>query len=260
LIETPNPIRRRTTAVSNRFFLDEPVTADRATLAGSEAHHLLHVLRARVGDEVVLIDGSGQEFLARIDRLGRSQIELAIISATAVDRELGFELAVGVAWPKAERQRWLIEKLVELGATRVIPLRTERSVVHPDQASHGKHFRAVMEACKQCGRNRPMEIGPLTPWPEFARMAGPAAVKWLADPSGTPLTLRRQKADGCHVAIGPEGGWTAAELEQGREAGWHIVSLGSRILRIETAAVAIVALLAYGDPVSDSSVPHIDLQ
>ena len=79
--------------MSNRFFVDEPVTADRATLAGSEAHHLLHVLRARVGDEVVLIDGSGQEFLARVDRLGRSQVALAILSAATVDRELGFELA-----------------------------------------------------------------------------------------------------------------------------------------------------------------------
>lgn len=244
--------------MSTRFFVDEPISADRATLVGSEAHHLLHVLRAQVGDEVVLIDGTGHEFAARIERLGRSQIELAILSTAKVDRELGFDLVVGVAWPKAERQRWLVEKLVELGVTRVVPLRTERSVVHPDRASHGKHLRTVVEASKQCGRNRLMQIDPLTPWPEFASQSGSATIKWLADPSGESLGSSRQSAGSCQLAIGPEGGWTAAELEQGRAAGWHVVSLGERILRIETAAVALAALWAFQGPVSGKSTPHID--
>lgn len=244
--------------MSARFFVDEPIAADRATLTGSEAHHLLHVMRAQMGDEVVLIDGTGREFAARIERLGRSQVEMAILSVATVDRELGFELQVAVAWPKAERQRWLVEKLVELGVMRVVPLRTERSVVHPDQASQSKHLRTVIEACKQCGRNRLMEIGPLTPWPEFARSSPCASVKWMADPSGTPLAGSGQKASVCQVAIGPEGGWTATELEVGRTAGWHVISLGSRILRLETAAVALAAVLALGGLTSDETAAHTD--
>ena len=244
LVENIAPPCGRIITVSTRFFVDEPVTADHATLVGSEAHHLLHVLRAQVGDEVVLIDGTGTEFVARIDRLGRSQVELAVLSAEVIDRELGFDLVMGVAWPKAERQRWLVEKLVELGVTRVVPLRTQRSVVHPDRAGHDKQLRTVIEASKQCGRNRLMHIGPLTPWPEFASGSGVVTNKWLADPSGEPLASNRQQAGNCHVAIGPEGGWTAAELELGRAAGWQVVSLGKRILRIETAAMAVAALLA----------------
>lgn len=251
LIENSVPPLGRITIVSTRFFVDEPVTADRATLVGGEAHHLLHVLRAKMGDEVVLLDGTGKEYVARIDRLGRSQVELIILSAATVDRELGFELVVGVAWPKAERQRWLVEKLAELGVTRVVPLRTERSVVHPDRASHSKHLRTVIEASKQCGRNRLMQIDPLTAWPDFARTSGPASIRWLADPSGDTLALNRQSAESCHVAIGPEGGWTAEELELGRAAGWQVVSVGSRILRIETAAVALAAWWAFRGPVSD---------
>lgn len=237
--------------MSTRFFVDEPITADRATLVDSEAHHLLHVLRAKVGEEVVLIDGTGKEYVARIDRLGRSQVELAILSAANVDRELDFDLIVGVAWPKAERQRWLVEKLVELGVTRVVPLRTERSVVHPDRASHSKHLRTVIEASKQCGRNRLMQIDPLTAWPDFARTSGPASIRWLADPSGESKAISHQPAESCQLAIGPEGGWTAAELELGRAAGWQAVSLGKRILRIETAAVALAALWAFRGPVSN---------
>ena len=102
-----------------------------------------------------------------------------------VDRELPREIVVGVALPKADRQRWLIEKLVELGVARVVPLQTQRSVVHPDQRSLAKLHRTVVEASKQCGRNRLMEVAPLAPLADYLQTVPAAALKWIADPSGT---------------------------------------------------------------------------
>jgi 16S rRNA (uracil1498-N3)-methyltransferase len=232
--------------MGQRFFVDEPVTSDRAVVSGAEAHHLLHVMRADIGDEVILIDGSGREFTARVDRLARSQVECVIVATRIVDRELSREVVVGVALPKADRQRWLIEKLVELGVTRVVPLHTQRSVVHPDQRSLAKLQRTVVEASKQCGRNRLMEVAQLTPLTDYIRVAAPAAMKWIADPTGTLPRSAPAAAPGYYLAIGPEGGWTEDELALARAADWQSVALGSRILRIETACLVLAALVAHG--------------
>jgi 16S rRNA (uracil1498-N3)-methyltransferase len=231
--------------MGQRFFVDQPVTSDRAVLSGAEAHHLLHVMRASIGDEVILIDGSGREFTARVERLARSQVEFVVIESRIVDRELSREIVVGVALPKADRQRWLIEKLVELGVARVVPLQTQHSVVHPDERSLAKLHRTVVEASKQCGRNRLMDVAQLAPLADYIQAASPAALKWIADPTGTPPRWATATASSCCLAIGPEGGWTEDELTLARAAGWHVVALGSRILRIETACIVLAALVAH---------------
>lgn len=232
--------------MSHRFFVDTPIDADRARLTGAEAHHLLHVMRAKLGDEVMLFDGSGREFAARVDRLGRADVQLAVISARAVSREAAGKMVIGVALPKGDRQRWLIEKLTELGVSQVVPLRTERSQVHPDERARRKLRRFVIEASKQCRRNRLMEIGPTAPFSAFLETAPRHALRWLADPSGHPTAATPPPHEGTCVAIGPEGGFVADELRAAREAGWHIVSLGPRILRIETAGI-VLATLASSD-------------
>src|SRR5262245_11086107 len=96
--------------MADRYFVDSPITADHVSLEGSEAHHLLHVMRAKLGAEVVLFDGSGAQFHARVEKLSRSSVDLAVLSRTVVDRELPFVLTVGVALPKGDRQKWLVEK------------------------------------------------------------------------------------------------------------------------------------------------------
>jgi 16S rRNA (uracil1498-N3)-methyltransferase len=239
--------------MGQRFFIDEPVTSERAVLSGAEAHHLLHVMRAGVGDEVILIDGSGREFTARVERLARSQVEFVIVASRTVDRELPQEIVVGVALPKADRQRWLIEKLVELGVARVVPLQTHRSVVHPDQRSLAKLHRTVVEASKQCGRNRLMEVAPLAPLTDYLQAAPATALKWIADPSGAPPRSAPAATPRSFLAVGPEGGWTDDELSRARAAGWHVVALGSRILRIETACLVLTALVVHGDGDGDES-------
>lgn len=232
--------------MSNRFYVDTTISSDQVTLAGAQAHHLLHVMRATAGDEVVLFDGSGTEYRTRVVRIGRSAVELTVIDSAHVDRESPCAITVGVALPKGDRQRWLVEKLVELGVLRLVPLRTQRSVVHPDSRAMGKLQRAVIEASKQCGRNRLMGIEPLQTLQDYISSGSSEVSRWLADPSGERVPRDLSDSAVACIAIGPEGGFADEELEMARSAGWRIVNLGRRILRIETAALVMATLAGPG--------------
>ncbi len=215
-------------------------------LDGSEAHHLLHVMRASVGDEVTLFDGSGVEFRATVETLRRADAELRVIERCEVDRELPFTLEVGVALPKGDRQKWLVEKLTELGVTTLVPLITERSVALPNDNALERLQRAVIEAAKQCGRNRLMNIAKPQAWAEW--ISQPAIDRRLvAHPSGLPLSdIDLRDTLPTRIAIGPEGGLGDAEVAAATSAGWQCVSLGQRILRVETAAIALTAVAVVG--------------
>src|SRR3954466_314658 len=153
--------------MSERFYSPHPITAGCMMLDGPEAHHLLHVMRAAVGDEVTLFDGSGAEFRATVQTLRRTDAELRIIERREIDRELPFELVVGVALPKGDRQKWLIEKLTELGVTTLVPLTPERCAPHPAAAAFDRLRRSIIEAAKQCGRNRLMNITEPQAWTDW---------------------------------------------------------------------------------------------
>jgi 16S rRNA (uracil1498-N3)-methyltransferase len=230
--------------MSDRFYSATPITGERVTLDGPEAHHLLHVLRAEVGRRVTLWDGSGTEFVAEVTACRRQAAELRILEKRTVDRELPFSLAVGVALPKGERQKWLVEKLTELGVTTLVPLATERGVAQPTGGAQDRLGRWVIEASKQCGRNRLMQIQTPLTWQEWIVTDDDAAEarRLLAHPGGRPLVeLDLAAARPTRLAIGPEGGLTDGEAAAAIAAGWHAVDLGPRILRVETAAVALAA-------------------
>jgi 16S rRNA (uracil1498-N3)-methyltransferase len=228
--------------MSERFFIEPAVSGDRALLTGSEVHHLAGVMRAQVGDEITLFDGSGAEFIGRIDKLKKDRCELAILRRLLISREPAVAVIAGVALPKGERQKWLVEKLTELGVTQLVPLLTTRGIVQPGEGAAAKLRRTVIEASKQCGRNQLLEISaplPATDW--FAQVPS-MELRLLADPSGEPLTARKEPCPPrVHFAVGPEGGFTAAEVTAAQEAGWRTASLGKSILRIETAAIAFAA-------------------
>ena len=227
----------------HRFFVESPIASNRATLAGSEAHHVQHVMRMHVGDELLLFDGGGSEFRGRIESMGRQQVEVTVLQRHEHNVELAAELTVGAALPKADRQRWLVEKLTELGTTRFVPLRTRRSVVHPDDKSLNKLRRAVIEASKQCGRNRLLHVTPLTSLDAFLATAPDDAQKWFGHAQGSAANTDRSDQP-LYVAVGPEGGLADEEIGAARQQGWRAVSLGPRILRIETACLALATLAA----------------
>jgi 16S rRNA (uracil1498-N3)-methyltransferase len=205
-------------------------------------------MRAKPGANVTLFDGSGVEFQARVETVGRSEVELAILSRQEVDREPRTRIMLGVALPKGDRQRWLVEKCTELGVAQVTPLDTARSVADAGDKSLERLRRSVVEASKQCGRTRLMEIAAASPWSEFitSRKDG---LRLVAHPGGGSIAeiVRQSLAETSqtvHIGIGPEGGLTDDELRLAVEHGWTPVDLGRRILRIETAAVALAALVA----------------
>jgi 16S rRNA (uracil1498-N3)-methyltransferase len=232
--------------MTHRYFVDNPIAGENATLTGPEAHHLLHVMRAKPGDEVILFDGSGDEFPARVESLRRSEVDLAVLGRHTVDRELPCPLILGVTLPKGDRQRWLVEKAVELGVTRLIPLETTRSVAQPNAKAVERLRRAVIEASKQCGRNRLMEIALPLGWSDFLTATAGDSVRLVAHPTSE---LRRPRLSvpptgPITLAVGPEGGLTDEEVGQAADRGWQLVTLGPRIQRIETAALALAALVA----------------
>ena len=236
--------------MSERFFVDAAITTERATLRGAEAHHLLHVMRAKIGDEVQLFDGSGSQFTARVEQLGRSQVELVVLNREEVDRESKVALTLAVALPKGDRQRWLVEKAVELGVTRILPLSTKRSVAETSAASLDRLRRNVIEASKQCGRNRLLEITEPQYWQQAIESFATNTLRILAHPGGSPLgatwsmAAKGKSSSAVVAAVGPEGGFSEEEVNSALAAGWIAVSLGPRILRVETAALAIAAWIA----------------
>src|SRR5258707_14453456 len=104
--------------MADRYYVQAPIAGEVATLEGAEAHHLAHVMRAKPGMEVTLFAGTGCEFRAHVERVGRSAIQLAVLSQVEIDRELAYELNVAVALPEGDGQKWLIEQLTDLGVTR----------------------------------------------------------------------------------------------------------------------------------------------
>ncbi len=114
--------------MSERFFFEAPIESTEVVLTGDDAHHALHVMRHIVGDQIVLFDGSGREFTATIHSIAKHTATLLIGDVREVSRELPGRLEIAVALPKGDRQRLLIEKCVELGVTRLIPLATDRGI------------------------------------------------------------------------------------------------------------------------------------
>jgi len=235
--------------MADRYFVESPISGSRVVLSGPEAHHLIHVMRAKRGTAVVLFDGSGAEFAAEVRQVGRREVALAVLRRDEVDRELPLEVTLAVAMPKGDRQRWLVEKAVELGVSRVVPLRTARSVAEPGKHAVDRLRRIVIEASKQCGRNRLMQVAQPRHWPDFVAETSDVPLRLLAHPTGrdglADLLRQAGEPDRVLAAVGPEGGFTEEEVSLAMTAGWRSIDLGPRILRVETAAILLAGILGW---------------
>jgi len=230
--------------MSERFFLAEPPSAGRGRLVGDEARHLIRVMRCRVGDEVVVFDGRGTSWRARVASIGRDEAVLELGAAAEEPVAQAAPVTLAVALPKGARQKWLVEKLTELGVARLVPLVTTRGVAEATPAAVERLGRGVIEACKQCGRDTLMAIAePRT----VAEVVGDHREEGrivVADRAGEPWSAAVTHDRPVVVLVGPEGGFTAEELAAVDAAGGRRVSLGPNVLRIETAAIALAARLA----------------
>lgn len=233
----------------DRFYA--PVAFDQPLieLSPEESHHLRAVLRKDVGERVILFDGRGGRAEAEVETLGRRTVIVRTVRTISAPPPEPPFIALATAAPKGDRARWLIEKATELGAASWTPLHTARGVVDPRETKLQRLRQTAIAACKQCGRDDLLEMHPQIAWREWLRQSASRGPLLVAHPAGeSPSRLGLNASTLMHapvvsVAIGPEGGFDAEELRLAAEAGAQRVNLGPHILRIETAAIAVLAWL-----------------
>lgn len=231
-----------------RFWIEPPLSPGRHRLPETEAHHLRNVLRLKVGDAIEVFDGTRRHGCGRLLDVGKRQVwvEIETVREEAPPRR---RVIVATAVPKGERADWLIEKGTELGIHELIPLRTSRSTVDPRDHKLDRWRQQAIAACKQSGRNDLPTIHPVCDYATFLQRGDVhQQTWWLAHPGGESWAQLQNRITAqppehpLLVAVGPEGGWTDAEVTAGQQAGATLLALGSQILRIETAVIAIGAL------------------
>ncbi len=232
----------------------EPGAQGEQVLVGDAANHL-RVLRLRPGSPLVLFDGTGGEYQAELLALDRKQARVRLLSHQDVERESPLRLTLLQGVSKGDRMDWAIQKAVELGVSRILPVFTEHSVVNLKgerlQKKHHHWQGVVRSACEQCGRNRIPEVLPARHLLDSTAVLAEHAPSLLLDPAGGHPLPSIQLSASAPVAllVGPEGGFSDAELHWAREQGCTPILLGPRVLRTETAAVAALAAMQslWGD-------------
>ena len=245
-----------------RFFVNQIPDRGSLTLDESESHHAARVLRVQLGDDCLVFDGHGYEGFGTIETIHKREVSICITGKRFVPRDHGGKLWFAIAMPKGDRQRSVIEKLVELGVDHLLPIESHRSVAKLDEDSVTKLHRYGIEACKQCQRNRLMNINPPTTLRNLFSHLDTLSLsdRWILHPGSEGATLTDflkgrvaardsdEKGDALHgprgilFAVGPEGGFTAEEIEQSSRHGFKRLNLGDRILRVETAVASAATL------------------
>ena len=233
---------------SPRFFQYPIPLSGPVALEEQESRHASNVLRLKIGDAIVLFDGCGGEADATISSISKRSVSAEVVKRTDTNRELPRPMDIVIALPKGDRQKTLVDGLVQLGVNSLTPLVTERGVAQPTGSALSRLERAVLESCKQCGRNRTMEIRAAIAVDKLAQPEDDW-LKLFAHPYGPTRSLSDiSNASSAEVAIGPEGGFSDSEVAYLSSIGWTQVSLGPRILRIEMAAIQMAAWWASGQP------------
>jgi 16S rRNA (uracil1498-N3)-methyltransferase len=220
----------------------------RTTLHGAAANHVARVLRLRVGDAVVLFNGDGCDYAGRVAALRAGEVEVELLARNAGTPESPISLTLMQGVARGERMDLVVQKATELGVAQIVPVLAARSVVRLDRRQAERkleHWRAVaVSACEQSGRARlPVIEAPAALDEALLLVPGGGCRVTLSPGAGTPLTSLAAGTTAITLLIGPEGGLTDAEVGLATGAGFERRSLGPRILRTETAALAALAVL-----------------
>lgn len=232
-----------------RIWCDEPLSPGERVLAGEAARHV-QVLRLQPGAPLTLFDGRGGEWAANVTRMGRSDVAVAVGVHDPVEREAARAVHLLVGMPANERMDWLVEKATELGVTSLQPVLTARSVLKLEgdrAAKRQARWQAIAAAaCEQCGRNRVPKVAAPVALHTALRGAGQGGRVVLSLRAGSqPLREAAGAAPAVWVLHGPEGGLTPQEDDAALAAGFAPAHLGARVLRSETAAIAVLAVLVF---------------
>ncbi|MBS3754980.1 MAG: 16S rRNA (uracil(1498)-N(3))-methyltransferase [Desulfobacterales bacterium] len=235
-----------------RFYI-HPEQLDKAEprITGKDIRHIRDVLRLSPGDTIRLLDGSGRMFDARIAAFEENAVRVALLNRVEARNESALELIVAQGFLKDRKMDDLVRQITELGATRWIPMITERTVARPDAKRMEKRIQRwqaiAVEAVKQCGRSMVPKIDSMTGFKNVLGLAGTVDLPvffWerATAPMDQPPEIRPASV---LLVLGPEGGFTEAEAGQAKARGLRFATLGPRILRAETAALTTTALAQY---------------
>ena len=237
-----------------RFFIDKTdITDDAVTLTGDAASHIALSLRMAVGEELILCDSEGYDYTARIETVSPGAVSLSVLQKEPSRSEPPFRIRLYQCLPKGDKLETVVQKAVECGACEIIPVQSSRCIVKwkPDDVKKKlpRYGRIAEEAAKQSGRGRiPTVLSPMT----FASAVSEMAKDSLSflcyeneDKKTLPARLREiEKPETVSFLIGPEGGLSPEEVALAKEKGVQSLSLGERILRTETAAPFVLAILS----------------
>ncbi len=232
-----------------RLYIPAPVTAEAIQeLNAEQAHYLGRVLRMKPGGALTVFDGVGAEYPATVESVGKTSARLGVGERHVEDRESPRDLRLIQGVSRGERMDFVVQKATELGVTVIQPVITARTVVRLSgdrRARRHAHWqRVAISACEQCGRNRLPEVAAPVSLNDYLGRDSEAALRATLSPLATTrLADAPAPGDGsADLLIGPEGGLDDEERELARQAGFQAYSLGPRVLRSETAALAALAI------------------
>ena len=244
-----------------RFFISpEQITGQSITISGEDVRHIGTVLRMTLGEQLVLCDGKGTEYVAAIVQLGRNELLTEIVSESkrAIPSQ---RVTLGQGIPKFDKMDLIVQKSVELGVSRILPLVTERTIVKlKDEEKRITRWQKIaQEAAMQSNRVDVPVIGTIVSFEDFLQTRNSELqtlhlLPWeeASEPIKNILHAEREASD-IVILIGPEGGFSAAEAELAKSRGFHLVSLGPNILRTETAALAALSMILYETMTKDQT-------
>lgn len=237
-----------------RFYCPAPLEAGTTVdLPEQAAHHALRVLRLRLGDRLTLFNGLGGEYAARIVRADRARTRVEVIAWLPVERESPLAVTLVQALQTGEKMDLTVQKAVELGVQRIVPVTSRRSVRRLDTERAERrlaHWRGIVVAtCEQCGRNRLAEVEPPLPVDQWLSCPGPrGALRLMLDPAATVglgSLAGPASGDPVELLVGGEGGLAPEEARLAEQSGFVPVRLGPRVLRTETAGLAALAAVQF---------------
>jgi len=238
----------------SRFYVPkESIDGNRILISGREAHHILDVMRLKVSDRVIVFDGTGKEYIGVVKEAGRRSLSLEITATRDAARKERCGITLIQAIPKKEKMDYIVEKATELGAARIIPIITERTI--PEWSDSKKAVtverwkKISLEAAKQCGRADIPAIGAISGVEDAIKSVDGYGLKLIAALSDKAVKLKAAlkgtRTDKVAVAIGPEGDFTAQEIACCEKSGFKVVGLGPRVLKSDTAGLAALAAINY---------------
>jgi len=239
------------------FVAPEQIRGDEADITGDDARHLIRVLRAVPGDRLILCDGSGRECLAEIVALERERAALKVLEERTCENEPAVHIRIAQSLPKGDKFETVIQKGTEIGASAFLPFVSARTVVQYDARQEARRVdrwrKIAKEAAEQAHRGRVPLVSEPMRWSELLDAAAEAKLALLCYEKESASLLRDvlraagplRRGDTVLIVVGPEGGFTDAEVAEARRRGIAPVGLGRRILRTETAALVAAACVFY---------------